>query len=92
MKGYEITYKRQAGEALADIPWTDNWTIEGLVRTLPYKNAALPLPDMGDGDAETPLPIGGTPTPVTGGEVVVPPADPPVVPADPPADPGGGWD
>ena len=24
MKGYEITYKRQAGETLADIPWTDN--------------------------------------------------------------------
>ena len=64
------------------IPWTDNWTIESLVRTLPYKNAALPLPDMGDGDAETPLPAGTTPN---GGGVIDTPAPPPAdTPAPPP--------
>ena len=70
-----------------DIPWTDNWTIEGLVRTLPYKNAALPLPDMGDGDAETPLPAGTTPN---GGGVIDTPAPPAAdTPAPPPSDSGG---
>lgn len=78
--------KLKAGEA----PWTDNWTIEGLVRTLPYKNAALPLPDLGDGDTETPVPGGVATTPGTGTEVTPPPE---TITAPPPAEPtpGTGW-
>lgn len=63
-----------------DIPWTDNWRIEDLIRVLPYKHETLPLPDMGDGDTDV-TPDGGftpgneiTPSP---SETVTPPADPP---------------
>ena len=64
-----------------DLPWTDNWRIEDLVRVLPYKHAALPLPDLGDGDDEsssttTPTPDGGggvTPAPTT--EPTPPPSE-----------------
>jgi len=55
----------KAGET----PWTDNWRIEDLVLVLPYKHETLPLPDLGDGDEETPPPI-DTPAPT-----VEPPVD-----------------
>ena len=78
--------KLKAGTA----PWTDNWTIEGLVRTLPYKNAALPLPDLGDGEEETPVP--GLTTPSGGVTSDTPPPvveEPTPAPAEP--TPGTGW-
>ncbi len=68
-----------------EIPWTDNWRIEDLVRVLKYRHETLPLPDLGDGAEETPAP-GTTPTP-GGGTTPPPPTDPP--PTDPP--PSGGW-
>lgn len=39
-----------------DLPWTDNWTIEGVAHELAYKYQAAPLPDLGDGTDETPSP------------------------------------
>jgi len=65
-----------------DLPWTDNWRIEDLVRVLPYKHAALPLPDLGDGDDESSSTT--TPTPNGGGGTEDPPP-----PNPPPSDSGG---
>ena len=72
--------KLRAGEA----PWTDNWRIEDVLHVLPYKYAAPPLPDLGDGDTDvTPTPGGGTDPSVTPAPVTDPP------PADTPVP--GGW-
>jgi len=48
-------------------PWTDNWTIADVEHVLKYKYEAAPLPDLGDGDDETPTPtvIIDTPSPTT---------------------------
>ena len=53
-----------------EVPWTDNWTIEGVEHVLAYKYEAAPLPDIGDGEDETtPTPIPEeTTSPDTGGE------------------------
>ena len=46
----------KAGEA----PWTDNWKIEDVLHVLEYKYQPAPLPDLGEGDEDTPAP-GTTP-------------------------------
>ena len=67
-----------------DIPWTDNWRIEDLLLSLPYKHETLPLPDLGDGEDETPVP-GGTTDP---GATPTAPSDPT---PEPTPEPPTGW-
>ncbi|PKM40615.1 MAG: hypothetical protein CVV04_05320 [Firmicutes bacterium HGW-Firmicutes-9] len=67
-------------------PWTDNWQIEDVLHVLPYKYQAAPLPDLGDGEEDTPPPIDTSTVPT----VTDTPA--PVTDTPPPADtPSGGW-
>jgi len=65
----------KAGEA----PWTDNWQIADVLHVLPYKYQPAPLPDLGDGEDETPVP-GGTTDP----GVTPPPATDTPPPTEPP--------
>ncbi len=66
----------KAGEA----PWTDNWKIEDVLHVLEYKYQPAPLPDLGEGDEDTPAPgttpaPGGDPTPII--EITPEPTIPP---------------
>lgn len=67
-------------------PWTDNWKIEDLVCTLPYKYEPAPLPDTGDGDDEEATPDPGATT--DPGTEVTPSPDPTT---EPTPEVSGGW-
>ncbi len=68
-------------------PWTDNWSIEDVEHVLPYKYAAPPLPDLGDGDDD--IETTATPSGTDTGGGTVTPAPVEITPA--PVETDTGW-
>lgn len=75
-----------------EVPWTDNWTIEGVPHEIEYKYEAPPRPAEGKDDADsgemiTPAPGGSD----SGGLITPPPLEPaPTEGSKPETEPSGG--